>query len=308
MTKWLNSKVMKWIYAGLMGLVVLMAARVVIQQWDVLIAFPWKFNLGFLLLASFSHSLGLFVTFVIWSLMMARMAGFRDFGQNFRIYYLSSLAKRIPTALPYVGGRMAMYVAQGVPGMVVLNGIVFENLLVGLGGMIAFFAFLPFYSGIPSGVTLGIGLAGAVLIILLVIRPQIFIDATNFLLRKLKRREIDLVPQRRDLLSWTGLYILPWLTNGFSFYFLMRAIIGSGIPGVLNTLEVATISALVGLLSMVLPGGFGLKEFTAGALFTQWMPFSTALVVTLAFRLMQTVDEIIWALVALAWANYNKGK
>jgi len=50
---------------------------------------------------------------------------------------------------------------------------------------------------------------------------------------------------------------------------------------------------------MVFPGGFGMKEITAGAMLTPWMPFATGLIITIANRIMQTIDDLFWSAFAL---------
>jgi len=53
----------------------------------------------------------------------------------------------------------------------------------------------------------------------------------------------------------------------------------------------------VALATMALPSGFGLKEITMGALLSVWMPVSAGVVISILYRLLQTIVETLWAFV-----------
>jgi hypothetical protein len=60
---------------------------------------------------------------------------------------------------------------------------------------------------------------------------------------------------------------------------------------------------LISLLSMILPGGFGLKELTSSVLLSKWMPLTAAIVITIAYRLVQTANEVVWAVFASVFSK-----
>jgi uncharacterized membrane protein YbhN (UPF0104 family) len=57
---------------------------------------------------------------------------------------------------------------------------------------------------------------------------------------------------------------------------------------------------------VVLPGGFGLKELTSSVLLSAFMPLSAALVISLVYRLVQTLNEIVWALGSALYSNWRE--
>lgn len=281
--------------AFVMGLLVYL----IVKHWPEIAAFPWHLNLRYLTLVLFFHSLALGITFWVWHLMVARLSGFREARLNFRFYYLSTLAKRLPTALPYIGGRLALYKKVGVPGAVVVTCILMENILIGVAGAITFLLFLPFYSNVPYGVALPISVGTTILVIALIARPQLLSEFINWLLKRLKKQGLDQIPDRRDILIWTGLYILPWLFAGASLYFAPKALTTTPGPNLIDSLEVSTLATMVTLINFILPSGMGLKELTSTALLSIWMPISSALVISLVYRIIHTINEIVWALGAL---------
>ena len=288
----------KWLAGGMFLLVFAVMGIVVIREWDILIAFPWQFDIGFLGLTIVFHSLALGVTFWVWHLMIARLGRFGNAKLNFRFYYVSTLAKRIPTAIWYIGGRLALYGQVGVATSPVLNCIFLENVIIGIAGVFTFLVFLPLYSQFPKAGVIPFTVAGIVGLTGLLARPQLFVDATNWILKRLGKRVLDQAPARKDILVWSGLYILPWILAGFSLYCATRAFSGTVELGIIDAIGISTLAMLVALLSTILPSGLGLKELTSSVLLSYWMPLSSAVVISIAYRLIQTANEILWALAA----------
>ena len=288
----------KWLTIITVTIVFTLVTTLLISNWNDLISFPWHLNLGYLILTLVFQSIALGVTFLVWHLMVVRLCGFDDLAADFRFYYVSTLAKRVPMSVWYIGGRVVMYKQAGVSGLGILNGILFENVLIAVAGILTFVVFLPFYSGVPTVAALPIAVGGAVSILILLARPRIFLELTNAVLRKFHRQELTSLPGRRDILIWTGIYVLPWLFAGLGLYCATRAFSDGGAPGLVDSIGISTLTMLIALISMILPGGFGLKELTSGILLSKWMPLTAALVITVAYRLLQTGNEVVWAIFA----------
>lgn len=284
-----------WLTLGLFAMVLALAGAALAKEWDQITTFPWRFKAGYLALTVLFHSLALGVTYLVWHLMITRLGGFSNAGLNFRFYYLSTLAKRIPSSIWYIGGRVVMYKQVQVSGSAVLNCILLENAIIGTAGVFTFLVFLPLYSHVPRQVAGPIALLGAGLVISLLARPQLFIEVTNRILKRFGKRGLDQVPARRDILLWGGLYVLPWLFAGAALYCATRAFSDNVGPGIIDAIGISTLAMLVALLNVFFPGGLGLKELTSGALLSYWMPFSTALIISIAYRLIQTFNEMLWA-------------
>jgi hypothetical protein len=299
----------KWLAAGMFLLVFAMMGIVVIREWDALLAFPWRLDVRYLGLTVVFHSLALGVTFGVWHLMLVRLGGFDNLKLNFRFYYVSTLAKRIPTALWYVGGRLMLYQQVGVTASTVLNCILLENVIIGVAGIFTFLVFLPLYSRFPLPKTglVPLSLAGAVGIIGLLAWPQVFVNATNWIRKRWGKQGLDRAPARKDILLWSGLYILPWILAGFSLYCATRAFSGGIELGKVDALGISTLAMLVALLSTILPSGLGLKELTSSLLLSYWMPLPSAVVISVVYRLIQTANEILWAIVAARAPGMRRG-
>ncbi len=287
-----------WITLGTSLAVLGVIVWIVIKQWKDILVFPWLIDIKFILLVLIFHTLAVAATFWAWHLMVARMGGFKDIRSDIYFYYVSNLAKRLPTSIPYIGSRLVMYKRAGISQAAIMNCIVLENLLIGMAGVIIFFIFLPFYSSVPKGIVPPMVAVELILITGLLARPQFIIDITNWVLIRFKKEGMTRIPSRRDILIWIGVYTLPWIFAGLSLYFAFRGFSSINTISVMDAIEISTLSTLVSLLYFIVPGGLALKEMTSSALLTAWMPFSIALVITMVYRLLQTANDIFWALVA----------
>ena len=295
----------KWLAYVLFSAVAGLTVLLVVAQWDEILAFPWRLHWGYLALTLLFSALSLGVTFVVWHLMIARLTGASRWRDDFRIYYVSTLAKRVPTSLPFIGSRLMMYAQLGVPATVVLNCILLETVLIGIGGVITFLALLPLYSGMPA-VAATVAVPGLALMALLLLRPGLFIALSNRVSKRLGRPPLERVPERRDILLWTALYVAPWLLAGAAFYSVPRAFSNGSAPGLVDAIGISTLTMLIALFSIIMPSGLGLKEVASGALLSPWMPFSTAVLISLAYRLLQTGNEMVMA--TLAYVATKRGQ
>ena len=285
---------------GVIGLMVWL----VVQNREMILNFPWHIHVPSLLLAAALHSLALGVTYWVWHLLIKRLSGFSDRWTNLRIYYISTLAKRIPTSIPYISGRLVLYRQVGVSSAVVLNSIVLENLLLGIAGVFVLVIFWNLYTGnLPVYVAYSSAIVALALLAGVALRFDTIRQYGNKFLRRLNLAELTHSPTSRDFIVWTGLYLLPWLFAGGSLYFAIRGVTTSVPITVGNALAISTLSTLVALLNLILPVGLGLKEVSMTALLLPWMPASVAILFSLSYRLLHTVDEVFWALVVLGIPN-----
>jgi hypothetical protein len=268
----------------------------VARDWETVVRFPWQFEWSYVAVFAVLHSLALGSLFLPWHQMIRRLTGRRDWRCDFRIYSLSVLARRIPTPLWYVGGRIYLYHERNVSTAIVLSASGLEAVLIGLSGIICYVLLLPWYSYTqewPWQVILAVGAAVA---IMLVVRPNLLLDLANMGLRLLRRPPVAAAIDRSSLGLWTLTYLATWFLDGLGLYFVVSALLPVP-PPLPDVIGVSTIYALVGLAAMILPGGFGLKELAMGAMLSMWIPVSAGIAVSIFYRLAQTFIEAFWALV-----------
>lgn len=292
-------KLGKNLYLFLVVVVLGILLFILYKEREIILNFDWNINIANLLLASLFHSIGLGITYIVWSLMIYRLSGYKNHVVNLRIYYISTIAKRIPTALPYIGTRFGFYSDIGIPSNIILNCILFENILITLAGLLVFFIFLPFYTFVLiENVYLFIMIVVLILVSLLW-KPNMIVEIINFIYRKLNKKPIEIMISNKDILVWLSLYSLPWFFAGLSLFFLMNSIGSFMNPNLIDTIGISSIITLVGLFSFFLPGGLGIKEIAGSTLLSAWMPFSVGLLITVLNRILQISDELLWSIFAV---------
>ncbi|MCK4819152.1 hypothetical protein KA005_25495, partial [bacterium] len=186
----LSRSMWKWLPFLLTILVIGALAYYIYTNWDQVSSFPWEVKPEYIVLVLLFHSLALGVTFIVWHLMVYRLSGFHDLRLSLRFYYTTTLAKSIPTSIPYIGSALVVYNQVNVPSATIMNCIVLELVLIGIGGLIAFSLFLPFYSFVPAGIAPLLIILAALFLLVLYLRPRIFITLTNWILAKLNKAEM----------------------------------------------------------------------------------------------------------------------
>lgn len=253
------------------------------------------------------HLLALSTLFLGWYQMMRRLGMSEDWRRDFVVYSLSALARRIPAPVWYIGSRLYLYREYKVPSELILSATGLEAALIATSGLICYLLFLPWYKIYAQRWFLELGGVGlSMLLGVLLFRPNLLIDISNWVLRLLGRPQLSVSVTRIDLVIWETIYLSTWLLDGISLYLVVGAFFPQ-LPSMPDILGVSTISALVALATLVLPAGFGLKELTMSALLSIWMPLSAGVAIAIFYRLMHTFLEMLWALVGYWIGRTSRG-
>jgi uncharacterized membrane protein YbhN (UPF0104 family) len=282
---------------GLLIITLCLLVFLVAQEWDALLSFQWQLKPIYLVLALFCHSVSLFGTFVVWRLITTRLGSSASKQADFHIFFISLLARKIPSMIWYTGARSYLYKEEDISPSITLNAVALEFGVAILSGGWAYVLFQPGYTFAwnQAPVVVGIVSVAFLLTALLLARPQLFVELSRWLGRRWQK-DIDLtVPNRSDIVVWSVIYLIAWIIGGLSLYFTIQALVPNGGPNWVNALGVANLATLVVLLNSVFPVGMGLKEFATGVLLTSWLPMPIGLVVAFAYRVLQICDELLWA-------------
>jgi len=271
----------------------------IVQNWESLRGFQWHLMPGFLVLAFFCHAGSLFGTFVVWRSIMVQLGSPVDTGVDFRIFFISLGARKVPSAIWYAGTRLVLYAHEGVKPSLVLSALSLELVIAILTGVWTFVLFQPYYiflGNYSGAIDRGVLVTVSLLSIPILVFPQLPAE----LIQRIRRRWhkdssiFTFTLNHTSVLIWSLVYLLAWIIGGTSFYCTIRALIpDSGIDWI-NSLGVATLSTLIALLNAVLPAGVGLKEIAIGLMLQNWLPMPIGLLIGLAYRILQTLDEVLW--------------
>jgi uncharacterized membrane protein YbhN (UPF0104 family) len=297
----------KILVAGLLLLVLLFIAWSFYREWDAILVFPWVVEPVRLLVSFTLYAVQLLLMFAAWRSMVRFMGGSVPLGLDASVYFLSAAARRIPTPVWYLGSRFSLYPPELVTPAAIVVCSVLEVALVLLAGLVFVIFMIPFYPVMPGIYAVFSVLVGAVLVAVFYRSPNLLVLLINRFFDWFKKKRVDASIGRKNLFEWLFLYLLVYLFNAGSMYFLIIGIMDVR-PEVGAVTAVSAIYMILAYVSMFLTAGFGLKEIATSFFFARWMPISIGIAVALLYRLLMTIVELVFvALVKLLAARTERG-
>lgn len=233
--------------------------------------------------------------YVVW--FFARGYGWhsisRQFGsratlrEDLRLWVLSELLRYIPGNVWSFARRFQGVRAQGVTVPGAGQALIVEAMcLVASAALIAaFVAPWPWMAVIIAGVIIGVS-----------VWPT--------LIGKLSQRweRLKNIPSVQGGWLWRAVvgYAGGWVLFGAASAIFFHGIPGLSWPSIVILTSISVAGWLVGYLSIVTPMGLGVREVAMAGLLSAYMPMATATVAALSSRVVLTVGELVFVLLAVA--------
>ena len=272
----------------------------VVQNWRELVAYDWRVAYWPLPIALLLYGVALGLAVLVWGGIVRCMGGRSTWMQDLRIYCASSLAKRLPTPLWFMLGRVYLYEELGVSKAVSSLATVMEGVLVLFSGLVMLLALVPLGGGLAFLQRYVWVVAGlAALCLVLILRPQSLRWAVNGLARRLGRgqalvQDVDY----QHMLLWISLYSIVWVVGGVIFFLLLRTVYPVPVRHLPVVIGAWVTGGVVSHVALFLPGGLGLKEVTMAALLSAVVPMPIAILVSVVARLWFSLNELLWLLLS----------
>jgi hypothetical protein len=280
--------------AALITLTLAILGWSIYQNREALASFDWQFDPRYLGISFLCYSTALFLSVFTWHSIMGRLAGFRNWRLNIKLYLYSSVAKRLPGFVWYVGSRLYLYQQEGVPKTITSVGFVLESAMMIVSGMLVFLGSMAFSQRDWLEGRLPWLLAGMVPLLLAVAQPSLLVRLLNAILQKLGRPRLDLQVRRRDSVQWIGQYAANWVAGGLTLYCLAWAIHPLPAAAVPDVVGIVALMGVLRLIAFFIPGAWGIQEVTLSLGLTPYLPLPIALGVPLLFRLWLILSELVW--------------
>lgn len=301
-----SGRLVRWATAVMVAVVLLIVARLLYRERETLLAFPWTWNIPFLVLSWIMHGLTMVGTFYVWRTMLRRLSGTDSLAvrPDFSIYFTTTLAKRIPGTVWYAAGRVWLYERLGIRSSPTLAALVLEMAVIYLSGVVFVLLLLPVSVSAASATLLPLGQTslwlGALILGCgtLIVWPGALERVINLARRRLGRDEVRLTVGPRDLMVWLAVDLLVWVAAGLGFYGVVGAVYPVGPADVVPLMLICAIGVLAGAVTFLFPFLPVVKEATITVLLATMMPAPVALVIAILFRIAWTVYDALWALVA----------
>lgn len=207
-------------------------------------------------------------------------------------WLVANIGKYIPGKLFLIAGRVELARRLGVRPAVSLSASMLEHImmLVAAGPFLLWALLRGFQVGSD---TLWVVAAVAVIpAVAFVVRPFLLVASVNSLLRVMKQPPLAADIGPGDSARLLVLYFTGWLAYGASGLFLLGALgLGSAVP-LVDGAAAFVAAWMLGFLSLVTPGGVGVREGVLVLLLGSTVPAPEAIMVALVARLSWTLVEM----------------
>jgi hypothetical protein len=272
----------RWVGYGLTAAALLYAGLILALGWQQLRAVSLRAYLPAAGLTLGLHLASFLIQLGVWLRLMAlrHRAGWRDV----EIYSRMVLVRSLPGGIWHWVGRTALYrAATELPSQVIVVSSLVEwglLLVVGLGLHLATQAVRVPILLLAAGLVLAGAWLGAA------------------------RWQPAARPFARRLLesgAWMLGYLVAWVLGGIIVWLFVRAS-GSATLNVVTATGIWTLTGGLGLLTNLVPLGFGVREVTLTLLLQGHVAPAVGLWISLLIRLLFTLADTAWALLGWGWS------
>lgn len=285
-------------------------AYVFYSNWGQLQAQRIELNYSYVALAFLMYPVGMLPTAAAWHALLRALGVPTGFRVNLRIYSLSTVPRNIPGFVWFIASRSLLYQEQDISAALVAAASVVETLFLALTGFIvAGLALLSFGGALPAymGVIRFAPLVAAVLLVVLVAGAS----ALNALFQRIHPHQqigqvVAQLSKRGVIIALLWMF-MAWSGGGLLLFILAQAIVPLDwallpvVIGIWGAAGAVSLSVGIGIQ------GMGIREMTLTALLGMLMNPIVALVLAIAFRVLLTAGEFLWALIFI-WITRGKAK
>lgn len=284
---------------GLIGLVFAFLAFFLITQWNKLPNYDWRFRPGWLIPAFLLVGAFYFLQPLLWLVILGGLGERGDNTQLRAAWAKSLVARYVPTSALMVVGRVVLAERAGITKRVCLASIVYE---LALGVNAAVIGGAYFFITLPSleDQSLRFGILVVVPLALIGLHPRIFKPVTDWGLGKLGREPLPRALPYGMVLWLVPAYLLGWLLVGAGLFMFALALQPMPADKILYIATAYPVAFCVSVLTFIVPSGLGTRDATLATAIDAVLPLTVATAIAVAFRLFQTVIELMFVGV-LVW-------
>lgn len=313
-------RLVHWLQPIFFTLAIIAIVWFLADQWPALRTYPWRIHWGWLGAALFLSLASWALEIIVWQQLLATLGGKLSFWTASRIWFLSAIVRYIPGTI-WQPLSITYYTRRhGVPPETAITSVILFQVIMALASapiLVAYFLWLDtkslateFAANLPSVVIWLILLP----IIAFLLRPQWLIHLLNWGLTRMKRPPIAAKLTSLTLLTLILVALVDWLLWGSLFAAFTFAFAGDGIATnaaerfAIAPLLIASypIANVIGLLTMISPSGFGIREGAFYLLLTPQIDGSVVTVIALGSRVWSIVGELLLASISYVFEQADR--
>ena len=283
--------------------VVIILVRQLVVGWPAVKAYPWQWRWHYLAASLAVMQIAYLATARTWRSVLRAIDVRPDFKTAYWIFFISNLGRYLPGKVWQMGAAAMFGKRVGFSGRdMITSMIVYQLYLFPIGAMLVLsFGALPAPYNEPVFqwtawiLALGAGCAA--------VWPHIVLRVMGPIARKLEiepaRWKLEL--HRRLAIAVQSGFI--WACNGIGFALFVLAVTPMGPEHMIDLGRAYVGSYVIGYVTLVAPGGLGVREAAITILLTPVLGPAPAAGLALLSRLWVTVSELIAIGPALWWAR-----
>lgn len=267
------------------------------RDWSNLRSYHWQFDWTYLVLSSGTYAVALALAMFAWSAMMRALGVRLAWRQHARFYIYSWMARRLPTAAPFVVSRVMLYEQAGVARRLTLSGMLWDQILQLASGCVLIIVLFPFTPLLGGNIPLLPVILVALVSLFLAVRPDIVARMLNWVLRRWGKEPLTTFLGLPATLTVFMLYTLLWFVGGLILFLMTRSVYGLDWSTLPMLVQIWVATGLVSYVAFLLPVSLGLSDVSMVVLLALVVPLSVAMIIVLLIRGWITVHELGWALI-----------
>ncbi len=302
----LRTRVVHGLRIGFLVLILVAVGLALWSNWEEVRGDLGRLGPGTLAAAAVLALLSPFFTVLGWRVLLADLGSRLHIAEASGVFFVGQLGKYLPGSVWSVIVQTEMAVKLGVPRS---RTAVVGLLCIGLSALTALIAGLP---SLPVLLTRGDtvlpwwGVLLIVGVLLVLLWPPLLNLGIRTALRLLRRPPLEHALSHAAVGLSSLWFTLSWVVGGLSVWVMARALAPAGAdPSQLVIVAVAgyLLAAGIGMFSIVVPAGVGVRDGVMLLLLTTAMPLSAATAVVVVARFLTVLGDVVWAAFGWLWAK-----
>lgn len=288
-------------------LLVLVAVGIALwSNWEEVRGDLGRLDPGTLLAATALALLSPFATVLGWRVLLADLGSRLHIAQASGVFFVGQLGKYLPGSVWSVVVQTEMAVRLGVPRR---RTAVVGLLCIGLSALTGLVVGLP---ALPVLLTRGDavlpwwGVLLLVAVLLLLLWPPLLNLGIRTALRLLRRPPLEHSLSAAAVALSSVWFTLSWVIGGLSVWVMAHALApdDADVGGLLLVaVSGYLLAAGIGMFSIVVPAGVGVRDGVMVLLLTTQMSLSAATAVVVVARFLTVLGDVVWAAAGWLWAR-----
>jgi len=263
----------------------------------------WRFEPGWLALCLVALMLFQLLHIELWRLVLRVLGHEIDPARARAIWSTTLLARYVPTSALMAVGRVALSEREGVPKRVTLASVAYELAFTVIGALALCVYLLWRLPALDAHewvrVVASLVLVGGIVCL----HPALFHRFADYALKRMGRAPLPLSIPFGRVLELTVMYTVSFVVAGVAVLAMAQALHGLDAADTYTAIASYGVGYLAGVVAFVIPGSLGAREAGVALGLSMALPWTVAVAVAIAVRLLQMGVELLWAVATPALAR-----